>query len=90
MEKQQLRKTIEELRAAMSRAESVDPEMLAELRQLTDELQHKLDERDELTPEDIEPHSVSLKDQLLKLESEHPQLADSIGRVADALAAMGI
>jgi hypothetical protein len=31
-----------------------------------------------------------LKDLLLKFEADHPQMSVTIGRVADALAAMGI
>jgi uncharacterized protein DUF4404 len=31
-----------------------------------------------------------LKDALLRFEAEHPQMSNAIGKVADALAAMGI
>jgi hypothetical protein len=31
-----------------------------------------------------------LKDLLLRFEADHPQLSVAVGRVADALAAMGI
>jgi hypothetical protein len=90
MEKQRLSQTLEQLRAELSQAERVDPETLAELRRLTDDIQRKLADREELTSDEVEPASSGLKDQLLKFEAEHPQLAAAIGRVADALAAMGI
>jgi hypothetical protein len=32
----------------------------------------------------------NLRDLLLKFEAEHPELAASIGKIADSLAAMGI
>ena len=54
------------------------------------DLQAELDKRGVKQPADIEPASSGLKDALLKFESEHPQLSDAVGKVADALAAMGI
>ena len=89
MEKQQLLQTLEELRAELSLAKSVDPETLAQLEQLTKDIQRVMHDREKITPEDVGPDSNGLKDLLLKFEAEHPQLSASIGRVADALAAMG-
>ncbi len=93
MEKQQLLKTLEQLRAELSQTDRVDPETLAELEKLTADIRRKLDERAEEQladepDEEIEPVS-GLRNLMLKYEAEHPQLAASIGRVADALAAMG-
>ena len=89
MEKQQLLKTLEQLRAELSQTERVDPETVAEMEKLTDDIRRKLDERaDEWPDDEIEPVS-GLRNLMLKYEAEHPQLAASIGRVADALAAMG-
>ena len=89
MEKQQLLKTLEQLRAELSQTERVDPETVAEMEKLTDDIRRKLDERADERPDDeIEPVS-GLRNLMLKYEAEHPQLAASIGRVADALAAMG-
>lgn len=90
MEKQRLLETLEELRAEVAQTRRVDPETLAKLRQVTDELQRALDNReDELSPE-VEPASRGLRDLLLQFEADHPQLSVSVGKVADALAAMGI
>jgi len=89
MEKQQLLQTLRELRAELSLAKSVDPETLAQLDQLTKDIQRVIHEKDEVEPRDVDPESNGLKDLLLKFEAEHPQLSVSIGRVADALAAMG-
>lgn len=88
MEKQHLLQTLEQLRAELSQSERVDPGTLAELEGLTDEVRRKLEERDERSDEELEP-VAGLRDLLLRYEADHPQLASSIGRVADALAAMG-
>lgn len=90
MEKQRLLQTLEELRAEVSQTESVDPETLALLEQAMRELQSELDKRSLKRPADIGPVSKGLKESLLKFESEHPQLSVALGKVADALAAMGI
>jgi hypothetical protein len=90
MEKQQLLQTLEELRTELSQAEGVDPETLAALQQLADDLQRKARARGQLSTREVEPASSGLKDLVLKFEADHPQLAVAVGRVADALAAMGI
>jgi hypothetical protein len=88
MEKERLLQTLDALRAEVAQAGQVDPEMRAELRRLTDELRQSIDD-EESPAAQTEQASHGLKDLLLKYESEHPQLAVSIGKVADALAAMG-
>ena len=89
MEKQRLLQTIEALRAEVAQTDSVDPETLAALEAAVDDLQRELDKRGAKAPADVPPAS-GLKDALLKFESEHPQLSVAVGKVADALAAMGI
>lgn len=90
MEKQRLLQTLEELRKEVEKAQSVDPETLALLETAMGRLQRELDKHGEKQPEKIEPAAGSLKDALLKFESEHPNLSVAVGKVADALAAMGI
>jgi hypothetical protein len=90
MDKQRLLQTLEELRAEVSQTESVDPETVALLEKAMDDLQTELDKRGAKRPVDIAPASKGLKDALLKFESEHPQLSVAVGKVADALAAIGI
>lgn len=90
MEKQQLLDTLDALRAEVAQASQVDPEMLAELRRLTDEIRQAIDE-ETAPPEDVGerevPHGV--RDLLLRFEADHPQFSSAVGKVADALAAMG-
>jgi hypothetical protein len=89
MEKQRLLQTLEELRAELLLAKNVDPETMAQLEQLTKDIQRAVHQGERSTAAELEPDSSGLKDLLLKFEADHPQLSASIGRVADALAAMG-
>jgi ABC-type transporter Mla MlaB component len=89
MERQRLLKTLEELRTELAQTERVDPATLAKLEELTSELQHELEKPDAKRAAKIEPTTRGLKDLLLDFESEHPQLSAAVGKVADALAAMG-
>jgi hypothetical protein len=90
MEKQRLLQTLAELRAAVTQADSVDPETAEALESAIRDLQNELDKRGVKPSDDIEPTSSGLKDVLLRFEAEHPQLSVAVGKVADALAAMGI
>jgi hypothetical protein len=90
MGKERLQSTLRQLHDELAQAEGVDSETLARLRTLTDDMQRALDKRDKESPADVETKANSLKDLLLKFEAEHPQVAAAVGRVADALAAMGI
>jgi hypothetical protein len=90
MDKQRLLQTLDELRAEVSQTESVDPETLSLLESKMRELQRELEKHGAKRMEAIEPAAGGLKDALLKFESEHPQLSVAVGKVADALAAIGI
>jgi hypothetical protein len=90
MDKQRLLGTLNDLHVELSHAGSVDPEVLVRLRALTDDIQRALDRHGQSSTSELEPASSGLKDLLLRFESEHPQLSVAVGRVADALAAMGI
>lgn len=90
MDKQRLLETLDALRAEVAQASQVDPEMLADLRRLTDEIRQNIDDdaaAADSTGEPEEPHG--LKDLLLRFEADHPQFSVAVGKVADALAAMG-
>jgi hypothetical protein len=89
MDKQRLLETLDALRTEVAQANEVDPEMLAELRELTDELRQSIDEEEQVEHQEDEDAPHGLKDLLLRFEAEHPQLSVAVGKVADALAAMG-
>ena len=89
MEKQRLLETLAELRAELAEVDRVDPETLAQLKQLTDEVQQALNKRGANPVRELEPTTSGLKNLLLKFEADHPQMSVAVGNVADALAAMG-
>jgi hypothetical protein len=90
MSNERLLETLEQLHAELSQAEPVDPEVAARLRAITDDIERALAQREQASSAKLAPASSGLNDLMLKFESEHPQLSVAIGRVADALAAMGI
>jgi hypothetical protein len=90
MNKERLLETLHQLHVELSQAESVDSDVLRRLRSLTDDIQLAFDRQRNSSATDLEPASSRLKDLLLRFEAEHPQLSVTVGRVADALAAMGI
>jgi Domain of unknown function (DUF4404) len=89
MEKKRLLETLDALRAEVAQASEVDPEMLGELRRLTDEIRRTIDDRAQLSDSAAHRAPRGLKDLLLRFEADHPQLSVAVGKVADALAAMG-
>lgn len=89
MEKERLLETLGQLHAELAAAERVGPETRAALQTLTDDIDRLLEKGSEASPDDVQPVSSGLNDLIRKFEAEHPQLSASVGRVADALAAMG-
>jgi hypothetical protein len=88
MDKKRLLETLDALRAEVAHSGEVDPAMLAELRQHTDEIRHA-DEKQKTLPATGRSAPNGLKNLLLRFEADHPQLSASVGKVVDALAAMG-
>jgi hypothetical protein len=85
-----LSETVERLRRELSSADDVDPETLALLRSVTDDIDRLVAKRGKTTASEVEPVTSGLRDLVLRFEADHPQLSVAIGKVADALAAMGI
>ena len=90
MEKQRLIETLQQLHVELSSEKSVDPETLALMRTVTDDIDRLLDQREKELQVDTAPVTSGLRNLVLKFEADHPELSISIGKVADALAAMGI
>lgn len=90
MDKQQLIARLQQLHAELSRTQRIDPETLAQLAGLTDDIERLLDGDAETSAGDIGPVSHGLRDLMLRFEAEHPEVSSAIGKVADALAAIGI
>ncbi len=89
-EQQQLRETLEKLRAELEKHQPVDPESRDLLRRLQKDIQNTL----EGSGEEQAAHYHSLRGRLTtaldRLENSHPQLTLAIGRVLDNLAAIGL
>jgi hypothetical protein len=90
MDKQRLLDALAALRAEIARADSVDPETSEQLELAMHDLQAELDKHGVKATAAIEPASTGFKDLLLRFEADHPQLSVAVGKVADALAAIGI
>jgi uncharacterized protein DUF4404 len=92
MEQRELVELLAKLHTELSRSDQVDPATLESLRMLTVDVNRLLGTTSSqaAAPAEVEPVARGVKDWLLELEAEHPQLSDTLGKVADALAAMGI
>jgi hypothetical protein len=91
MEQRELVETLAKLHAELSNSDQVDPATLESLRTLTADLQRLLDRPSAGgAPAEVRPAARGLRDLLLEFEADHPQLSDTLGKVADALAGMGI
>ena len=90
MEQHELVSALAQLQSELSKTDQADPEALDRLRKLTAEVDRLVDEREATSQEDAEGVTSGLQDLLLKFEAEHPQLSITLGKVADALASMGI
>lgn len=90
MNKAHLLATLNQLQAELAGAADIDPDVRARLQQAADELRQALDQEELPAASELAPASSGLRDLLLRFEADHPQLSVAVGRVADALAAMGI
>jgi hypothetical protein len=88
MDKTRLLETLDTLRAEVAKSDEVDPAMIAELRRLTDEIR-QTGEPPKAPAATANSAPSGLTNLLLRFEADHPQLSVSVGKVADALAAMG-
>jgi Domain of unknown function (DUF4404) len=90
MEQHELVTALAQLQAELAKTDQADPEALDRLRKLTAEVDRLVDEREATSQDDAVGVTSGLRDLLLKFEAEHPQLAMTVGKVADALASLGI
>lgn len=89
MDRERLLATLQELRAELADEQGVDPDTLARLDRLTSDLARGMNRGEPKATRQNVPDSSGLRELLLKFEADHPQLSASVGRVANALAAMG-
>lgn len=91
MPRRRLRETLEELERELDRSEAIDPASRERIERVVGELRELLAHTEAREPE--ERHR-SIADRLAEatrdFETEHPTLAEIVGRVATALSNMGI
>jgi len=88
VEKENLRKQLAALHAALGDGEPVGPEARELLQAAMDDIQRVLD----IDEGDEQPEGIvdRLREAVEDFEESHPTLAEAAGRVIDALARMGI
>jgi heme-degrading monooxygenase HmoA len=89
MDKHELLAELKSLRAELEKSESIDPQALQRLSVITEELESRENAPQE-TQDSEETEAYGLRDLLVRFEAEHPQLSETLGRIADGLARMGI
>lgn len=90
MDREELLKSLESLNDEIAGVDRVDPETKAALAKVTADVRRVLDPADPATADDVESPSEGVRSYLLELEAEHPKMAEMLGRIADALANLGI
>ncbi|MGH0036958.1 MAG: DUF4404 family protein [Myxococcota bacterium] len=88
MPERTLRKIVAELHERLERSPELDPETQGALRRAADEINETLDEQgaNGLAGE----LRARLSDALTRFEGSHPKLTESVKRLVDQLAEMGI
>ncbi len=93
MPREQLRRTLTRLHEELGREERLDRETLALLREVLGDIETRLEAEGaptEETPDDEDSLADRLKEAARDFEASHPQLTEAVGRLADALAGMGL
>ena len=88
MEKDRLREDLERLREELERSGPLDAEARARLEEIAADIQALLDSEER--SEDHESLGDRLRSAAEHFEDSHPSLTAAVGRIADALAAIGI
>ncbi|MFO0943957.1 MAG: DUF4404 family protein [Pirellulales bacterium] len=84
--RQTLDETLSELHQQLASAKELDEAQRIKLRQALEEIQQTLD-NSQVSSASL---ATQLKQAVAQFENSHPQLTNSIGRIADLLSQMGI
>lgn len=87
MSNDRLRELLGELHGELSRARAVDPEVRRLLAQLLEDIHAVTGEPAAALPEGV---TTQLRETALRIEAEHPRLANALGQLSDTLAKLGI
>ncbi len=87
MDRTKIRQLLADLHRELSGATSVDPESRRMLDQVLRDIQHLTGDAPGRVPEGA---TAQLREAALRLEAEHPRLANALGQLTDTLAKLGI
>jgi len=84
--RKQLEETLHQLHTELATIDTLDPDERVRLQSAVDEIQQSLDQSD------VSSHSLAerLSEATAHFREGYPNLANSVGRIADMLAQMGI
>jgi len=87
MEKQRVSELLEQLHEELSTADALDEATAEKLREAVEEIEKALAASAPLTSQ---PLVQRMRDALYHLPESHPTIRNTVGRIADALAQIGI
>jgi hypothetical protein len=90
MDKPQLQALLESLHRELASLDDVDDRTKELLAQVTDDVNRVLERDDETAAEDVAASQQNVRNAISEFEAEHPRLAETLGRLADGLANLGI
>jgi hypothetical protein len=90
MEQQQLHERLRQLHAELQQIDSVDDESRAMLQKLDGDIQALLNAKESERPHQYKGFGERLREGIERFEASHPDLALTMGQLADMLAKIGI
>ena len=90
MDKPELQALLESLHRELASLDKVDDRTKQLLAQVTDDVGRVLERDEEVADDDVATSQDSVRNAVLEFEAEHPKLAETLGRIADGLANLGI
>lgn len=90
MDKPQLQSLLESLHRELASLDKVDDRTKQLLAQVTEDVRDVLDRDEQVPAEDVAASQDNVRSVIQEFEAEHPKLAETLGRLADGLANLGI
>ena len=90
MDHRQLLTSLESLHAELASQMEIDAETRERLGQVTGEIQRLLNQTEGVSREEVNPVHDSVRDLVLRIESEHPSLTSVLNQLASGLSNLGI
>jgi Domain of unknown function (DUF4404) len=90
MDHRQLLESLESLHAELASRMEIDAETRERLGRVTGDIQRLLNQAEVVSREDVEPVHDSVRDLVLRIESEHPSLTSVLNQLASGLSNLGI